>query len=64
MIEHVHPDDRGPTLNAVFRITHDGHGRFRNRWIHKQGHPVDIEWSARWSAEFRVRVAVARVLVG
>jgi PAS domain S-box-containing protein len=61
MIELVHPDDRGNTLNAVFRImaNEDG-GRFRNRWIHKDGHPVDIEWAARWSAEHRVRVAVAR----
>jgi PAS domain S-box-containing protein len=65
MIEQVHPDDRGHTLNAVFRImAFDGSGRFRNRWMHKDGHAVDIEWAARWDAENRVRVAVARQLIG
>ncbi|MDI1253059.1 MAG: GGDEF domain-containing protein [Thermomonas sp.] len=33
---------------------------FRNRYLHKHGHSVDIQWSARWSPEYGVRIAVAR----
>ncbi len=63
MIEFVHPDDRGRTLNAVWRImAGQGSARFENRWKHKDGHDVPIEWAARWSAEHQVRVAVAREL--
>ena len=61
MIEFVHPDDRGRTLNAVWRImAGQGPARFENRWMHKDGRDVPIQWAARWSAEHQVRVAVAR----
>jgi PAS domain S-box-containing protein len=61
MIEYVHPDDRGHTLNAVWRImAGQAPGRFENRWRHKDGHDVPIQWAARWSPEHQVRVAVAR----
>ena len=64
MIEFVHPDDRGATLNAVWRImSAPAPGRFRNRWLHKDGREVPIEWAARWSAEHQVRVAVGREIV-
>jgi PAS domain S-box-containing protein len=61
MIDHIHPDDRGRTLNCVWQIMQGvSASRFRNRWMHKHGHPVDIEWAACWSAKHRVRVATAR----
>ena len=64
MVEHVHPDDRGRTLNAVWRImSGEAVTRFENKWIHKLGHSVPIQWCARWDAEHQVRVAVGRKMV-
>jgi hypothetical protein len=61
MIEYVHPDDRGATLQAVWRLANvEPTIRFHNRWLHKDGHAVPIDWVARWSDEHQVRVAVAR----
>ncbi|HEY9099276.1 MAG TPA: diguanylate cyclase [Thiobacillus sp.] len=61
MIDFVLPEDRERTLAAAAEINH---GRlfpcFENRYLHKNGQAVHIMWSARWSAEDRVRVAVAR----
>jgi PAS domain S-box-containing protein len=63
MIEYVHPDDRGTTLGQVWRImTGDPAIRFENRWIHKNGSSVPIQWCAAWDARHQVRVAVARRL--
>ena len=55
----VHPDDRDATLQQADEVM-AGHlqRHFRNRYIHKDGHAVDIQWSARWLPEYRVRVAV------
>ena len=65
MIEFVHPDDRGRTLNRVWQIMEGVSAtRFINRWIHKHGHPVQIEWAASWSQKHRVRVASARGVEG
>lgn len=36
------------------------HTDFRNRYRHKDGSVVHILWSARWSVEERLRIAVAR----
>lgn len=60
MIELVHPDDRERTLQAAREIM-DGQPKlhFRNRYIRKDGGVVDIQWSARWSEDQRVRIAVA-----
>src|SRR5690554_2423243 len=59
--ELVHPDDLERTLTTA-RNVKDGQSilHFENRYIHKDGHPVDIMWSARWSAAERLRLAVAR----
>ena len=63
MVEFVHPDDRGKTLNSVWRImTGEVSVNFENRWIHKLGHSVPIQWSARWDAPHQVRIAVGRKL--
>jgi diguanylate cyclase (GGDEF)-like protein/PAS domain S-box-containing protein len=61
MIEFVHPADRARTLQAVDEIvaaTHKPH--FTNRYVRKDGRVVHIMWSARWSPEEQVRIAVAR----
>lgn len=61
MIELVHPDDRERTL-AVAEDIMRGRAQlhFENRWVRKDGRPVDIMWSARWSSADRLRLAVAR----
>ena len=56
----VHTDDRAATLQQAEQVmagTLQLH--FRNRYIHKDGHSIDIQWSARWLPEYGVRIAVA-----
>ena len=61
MLSFVHPDDRARTLQAVDEIVSQApKPHFENRYLHKDGHAVHVMWSARWSADHRVRVAVAR----
>jgi PAS domain S-box-containing protein len=61
MIQFVHEPDRQRTLQAVSRIM-DGYlqRHFENRYVRKDGRLVHIMWSARWSPDSKVRVAVAR----
>lgn len=56
----VHPDDRAATMQQAEKVM-DGalQLHFRNRYIHKDGHSVDIQWSARWLPDYGVRVGVA-----
>jgi PAS domain S-box-containing protein len=61
MIELVHPDDRERTLLAASEImSGDEKIDFENRYIRKDGQIAHIQWSARWSEDHNVRVAVAR----
>lgn len=61
MIELVHPDDRERTLLAASEImAGDQKIDFENRYIRKDGQIAYIQWSARWSEDKKVRVAVAR----
>ena len=63
MIEFVHPDDRGRTINRVWQIMEGVSAtRFINRWMHKFGHEVLIEWAASWSQKHAIRVATARAV--
>ncbi|WP_018412430.1 diguanylate cyclase domain-containing protein [Methyloversatilis thermotolerans] len=61
MIEFVHPDDRARTLETALEIM-SGQPKplFENRYLHRDGHVVHLMWSARWSDDRQVRVAVAR----
>ncbi|WP_438970097.1 diguanylate cyclase domain-containing protein [Methylophaga sp.] len=61
MLDMVHPDDRNKTLNTVTEIKL-GHHKvdFENRYIRKDGRIINLLWSARWSEDQKVRVAVAR----
>ncbi|MEO8857697.1 MAG: sensor domain-containing diguanylate cyclase [Burkholderiaceae bacterium] len=61
IFELVHPDDRAATseqAEAVMAGKLQHH--FRNRYVHKDGHNVDIQWSARWLPEHAVRIGVGR----
>lgn len=61
MIKFVYEGDRARTLQAVERIMAGYLQRhFENRYMRKDGRLVHIMWSARWSPEHGVRVAVAR----
>ncbi|WP_332877629.1 sensor domain-containing protein [Massilia sp. S19_KUP03_FR1] len=61
MIELVAPHDRVRTLSAATSVmggTPFPH--FENQYVRKDGSLVDILWSARWSEQDQVRVAIAR----
>ena len=61
MIDLVLPEDRDRTLAAAGRVMAGmSHIHFQNRYLHKNGQVVDIMWSARWSEEHQLRLAVAR----
>ncbi|MET0892050.1 MAG: sensor domain-containing diguanylate cyclase [Pseudoxanthomonas sp.] len=57
----VHPEDRASTEDAARQVmTGELQRHFRNRYIHKHGHSVDIQWSAQYLSEYGVRIATAR----
>ena len=57
--ELVHPEDRAATREqAALVMAGTLQRHFRNRYLHKDGRTVDIQWSARWLPEHGVRVAV------
>lgn len=61
MIDFVHPLDRERTLHAVAEVlAHTNRPNFENRYVRKDGSTVHVMWTARWSDEHQVRVAVAR----
>jgi diguanylate cyclase (GGDEF)-like protein/PAS domain S-box-containing protein len=61
VFELVHPDDREATREQAARLMEGlGARHFRNRYVHRSGHAVDLLWSAQWLPEHRIRVAVAR----
>ncbi|HWU75956.1 MAG TPA: sensor domain-containing diguanylate cyclase [Rhodanobacter sp.] len=60
IFEFVHPDDRAKTVQQAEKVTAGAlQHHFRNRYIHKNGHSVDIQWSARWAPGHGVRIGVA-----
>ncbi|MBR7889567.1 GGDEF domain-containing protein [Marinomonas sp. A79] len=60
MIDMVHPQDKQETLGVVETIIAEKVlPGIENRWIHKDGRVVNVLWSARWSEEHQVRIAVA-----
>lgn len=63
MVELIHPEDRGMTLQAAWQIM-AGEPRigFRNRYLRKDGRVVHLEWAAQWSETHEARIAVARRL--
>ena len=64
MIELVHPDDRGRTLQKVGHImAGEPATRFHNRYVRKDGSVVTIEWSACWSDAHQARFAIGRAIL-
>lgn len=61
MLDMVHPEDRERTLQTVAEIM-AGVAKidFENRYIRKDGRVVNLLWSARWSEDDAMRIAVAR----
>ena len=59
MIDLVYPDDRELTLRAAHDIM-EGESKFnfQNRYLHKEGHVMHVQWSAHWSQRHRVRIAL------
>jgi diguanylate cyclase (GGDEF)-like protein/PAS domain S-box-containing protein len=61
IFELVHPDDRAATAAQAEQVmTGQLQLHFRNRYLHKDGHSVDIQWSARWLPQHGVRIGVGR----
>lgn len=59
--EFMHPDYREASLRLAEHVNAGGDVvHFENKYIHKDGHAVDIHWTTRWSAKDQVRVGVAR----
>jgi diguanylate cyclase (GGDEF)-like protein/PAS domain S-box-containing protein len=59
--DFMHPDDRERTLHSAARVMQGEEQRhFENRYVHRDGHAVDLMWSARWSEDARLRIGVAR----
>jgi diguanylate cyclase (GGDEF)-like protein/PAS domain S-box-containing protein len=61
MLDLVYPEDRDRTLSTAQKVMNgEPVPHFENRYVHKEGHIVDIMWSASWSATEGLRLAVAR----
>lgn len=57
----VHPDDRAATEQQASRVMAGALQRhFRNRYLHRDGHSIDIQWSAKWHPDYGVRIAIGR----
>ena len=60
-IDFVHPDDRPDTLNEIMKLSRGVPTiQFINRYRHKDGHYLSLEWSARSVEHEGVIYAVAR----
>lgn len=60
MIKMVHPADRDRTLQAAQEVMAGASKlHFENRYLRKDGRTVHVLWSARWSEDDQVRIAVA-----
>lgn len=60
-VEFVHPDDRPDTLSEIEKLARGQPAiQFINRYRHKDGHYVFLEWTARSIAQEGVVYAVAR----
>ncbi len=60
-IDFVHPDDRPDTLNEITKLSRgEPTIQFINRYRHKDGHYLSLEWTARSVEDEGVIYAVAR----
>ena len=57
----IHPDDLAGTLQQAASVMAGApQQHFRNRYVHKDGHSVDMMWAAHWLTEYGVRIGVGR----
>lgn len=57
----IYPEDLPKTENIIGLIMEGNNMTYvRNRYVHKNGTIVPMEWSARWDSETQVRYAVGR----
>lgn len=60
-IDFVHPDDRPDTLSEIMKLSRgEPTIQFINRYRHKDGHYLSLEWTARSVEHEGVIYAVAR----
>ncbi|MDP5132804.1 MAG: sensor domain-containing diguanylate cyclase [Paraglaciecola sp.] len=60
VFDFVYVEDRQKTAKTVASLlSGTTQSSFENRWLHKSGKIVDVLWSARWSEQHQVRIAVA-----
>lgn len=61
IFDYIHPDDLAATRQQADKVMGGEPQRhFRNRYLHKEGHSVDIMWAAHWLPEYEVRIGVGR----
>ncbi|MCU1729921.1 diguanylate cyclase [Pseudomonas sp. 7P_10.2_Bac1] len=61
IIDLVVPADRERTVQAADGVREgDPQFNFENRYLRKDGSVIHILWSARWSDDYRLHIAVAR----
>ncbi|WP_051603835.1 diguanylate cyclase [Marinobacter sp. HL-58] len=61
VFEFIHPDDHSITRTVVERINSGQPSTdHENRYVHKDGHIVQIMWATQWLEEEQVRIGVAR----
>ncbi|MDR6990709.1 sensor domain-containing diguanylate cyclase [Luteimonas sp. 3794] len=59
--DFIHPDDRSDTRQQAAQVMEGMAQRhFRNRYLHREGHAVDMQWSANWHPAHGVRIGVGR----
>ncbi|VXB32662.1 Diguanylate cyclase [Luteimonas sp. 9C] len=59
--EFIHPDDRDDTRQQAVQVMSGiAQRHFRNRYLHRDGHAVDMLWSANWHPAHGVRIGVGR----
>lgn len=61
IFNYIHPDDLAATRQQAEKVMGGEPQRyFRNRYLHKQGHSLDMMWAAHWLPEYGVRIGVGR----
>jgi len=59
--DFVHPDDQAKTGAEMSHVVSSrARFGFENRYLHKDGRTVHLQWSAHWSSEEQLRIGVAR----
>jgi len=61
ILDFIHPDDKDRTIAEMGHVLNGRAGLgFENRYLRKDGSVAHIMWTARWSAQDRLRIGVAR----